>query len=105
MGIDVVVLDSNQQIVPKQVFIENGFPSDSLRFFNIDAWIPKFNSLIGQDDLIDTFAYEMKSVSNEMVKEWCSYIQNTYSHLTEDQERIKTYLIFLRDQGFSIVFW
>lgn len=105
MGIDVVVLDSNHQIVPKQVFVEQGFLSNSPRHFNIDAWIPKFNSLIGQDDLVDTFAHEMKSVSNEMVKDWCTHIQNTFSDLTDEQKKIHNYLVFVRDQGFSLVFW
>lgn len=107
MGIDVVVLDSNNQSVGSQVFKDEGLESSNLRHFGITGWIALFNSLIGEDDLVDTFAYEMKSASPEMIEEWCVYLEQTFSvcDLTSDQQRIKAYINFVRNNDYSLVFW
>lgn len=105
MGIDVVVFNSNDERVPKQVFLDQGFPSDSPRHFGIVGWIPLFNALIGEDDLVDRFAYEMKSAPNSMIETWWIHLEQNFSNLTEDQEKLKSYISFVRDQGFTLVFW
>jgi len=104
MGIDVVVLDKNFKEVSDQEFKDNGFPSANIAKFGMTSWIPTFNNLIGQDDIVDRFAHEMKTAPNEMICQWCSHL-DTSPTLHEDENLIRSYLHFIKDRDYSVVFW
>lgn len=101
MGIDVCVIDSNYQTVDKDHFVNNGFPSNNLRHFGILAWIPKFNDLVGEDDIVDKYAWEMKSTTHDVLHNW-------YNHILEagrTDEIMAKYIKHCIDNNFTLVFW
>lgn len=103
MGINVYVGNSDSNIDNKAIkdnFINNDFSSSDLRYFGIDAWIPKFNEIIGEEDAVDTYAWEMKSTTQETLQTW-------YNHaLLHDPDNIMTkYLGFCVNNNYTLTFW
>jgi len=101
MGIDVVVFGENHETISNEKFIQAGFPSANLRHFNIPGWIPKFNDLIGQEDLVDRFATEMRSAPPSLIRQWWDSI--VARGLEEDL--MASYLLHCLNHNYTLVFW
>lgn len=100
MGIDAIVY-SNGETVSKEHFINNGFPSDNLRHFDIFGWIPKFDDLIGKKKLVDNYATLMKKIDKDEMEGW-------YNHIIEtgrEEEIMAKYIKHCIDNNFVLQFW
>lgn len=101
MGIDSIVYNNYSQIVSKDYFINNGFPSNNLRHFGIYGWILEFDNLIGKEGLVDKYAILMKKIYKEEMEEW-------YNHILEirkEDDIMAKYIKYCIDNNFVLEFY